>query len=87
MEMNIDIRAESLIEIIHEKRGLLHQEVELQCRNTELEFVAIKEQHAADLSVIEKSSDQICVIAYFFKSIIKYITEDFNSAQYHYQLK
>ena len=71
MEMNIDIRAESLIEIIHEKRGLLHQEVKLQCRNTELEFEAIKEQHAADLSVIEKNSDQICVIAYLFKSINK----------------
>ena len=86
MEMNIDIRAESLIEIIHEKRGLLHQEVKLQRRNTELEFEAIKEQHAADsqglkaafgnvsgvdeaLSVIEKSSDQICVITFFFKII------------------
>jgi hypothetical protein len=94
MEMNIDIRAESLIEIIHEKRGLLHQEVKLQRRNTELEFEAIKEQHAADsqglkaafgnvsgvdeaLSVIEKSSDQICVITFFFKSFTKYITRRF----------
>jgi hypothetical protein len=83
MEMNIDIRAESLIEIIHEKRGLLHQEVKLQRRNTELELEAIKEQNEADsqglkaafgnvsgvdeaLSVIEKSSDQICVITFFF---------------------
>ena len=37
--------------------------------------------------IFEMNSDQRCVIAFFFKSITKYITKDFNFAQLHYQLK
>lgn len=58
MEMNIDIRAESLIELIHEKQEQLHRDVKERRRCTEQEFEDIAEKHSEDTKCLEAEIDK-----------------------------
>ena len=53
MEMNIDIRAESLINFIHDSREALHKEIKSARHQTNLNFEAVTDQFENDFAQLE----------------------------------
>ena len=53
MEMKIDIRAETLIEFIHDSRDLLHAEIKSRRQNTESQIESFESKYNSDYKRLE----------------------------------